>query len=146
MGGAIRRLWFLAVSFLLLSLAGWMSPAAMAQQGTATINGVVKDPTGAAIPNARVELTNVGTSVVRSTSTNSDGAYAFPSVVPGVVYHAGVFHRFLYGDATRDNPGSGPDRDLRFSTDGRYRAAERYRERSGGGGAGDCHLGTRYSG
>jgi hypothetical protein len=83
MGGAIRRLWFLAVSFLLLSLAGWMSPAAMAQQGTATINGVVKDPTGAAIPNARVELTNVGTSVVRSTSTNSDGAYAFPSVVPG---------------------------------------------------------------
>ena len=83
MGGAIRRLWFLAVSFLLLSLAGWISPAAMAQQGTATINGVVKDPTGAAIPNARVELTNVGTSVVRSTSTNSDGAYAFPSVVPG---------------------------------------------------------------
>ena len=71
MGGAIRRLWFLAVSFLLLSLAGWISPAAMAQQGTATINGVVKDPTGAAIPNARVELTNVGTSVVRSTSTNS---------------------------------------------------------------------------
>ena len=45
---------------------------------------VVKDPTGAAIPNARVELTNVGTSVVRTTSTNSDGAYAFPSVVPGV--------------------------------------------------------------
>ena len=44
MGGAIRRLWFLAASFLLLSLAGWMSPAAMAQQGTATINGVVKDP------------------------------------------------------------------------------------------------------
>ena len=84
MGGAIRRFWFLAVSFLLLSLAGWMSPAAMAQQGTATINGVVKDPTGAAIPNARVELINVGTSVVRSTSTNSDGAYAFPSVVPGV--------------------------------------------------------------
>ena len=39
---------------------------------------------GAAIPNAQVELTNVGTSVVRTTSTNSDGAYAFPSVVPGV--------------------------------------------------------------
>ena len=86
--GAIRKHWhrlcFLAAPFLLLSLAGWVSPPAMAQQGTATINGVVKDPTGAAIPNARVELTNVGTSVVRTTSTNSDGAYAFPSVVPGV--------------------------------------------------------------
>src|SRR5277367_1319970 len=88
MGEAIRRhcnrLWFLAASFLLLSLAGWMSPAAMAQQAAATINGVVKDPSGAAIPNARIELTNVGTSVVRTTTTNSDGAYAFPSVVPGV--------------------------------------------------------------
>src|SRR6201996_6498482 len=84
MGGAIRRIWFLAALFQLLSLAAWVSPAAMAQQGTATINGVVKDPSGAAIPNARVELINVGTSVVRSTSTNSDGAYAFPSVVPGV--------------------------------------------------------------
>jgi hypothetical protein len=84
MGGAIRRIWFLAAFFQLLSLAAWVSPAAMAQQGTATVNGVVKDPTGAAIPNARVELTNTGTSVVRSTSTNSDGAYAFPSVVPGV--------------------------------------------------------------
>jgi hypothetical protein len=86
MGGAIRRHWdrpwFLAALFVLLSLAG--TPAAMAQQGTATVNGVVKDPTGAAIPNARVELTNVGTSVVRTTSTNGDGAYAFPSVVPGV--------------------------------------------------------------
>ncbi len=88
MGEAIRRhwnrLWFLAAPFLLFSLAGWMSPAAMAQQATAAINGVVKDPTGAAIPNARIELTNVGTSVVRTTTTNSDGAYAFPSVVPGV--------------------------------------------------------------
>jgi hypothetical protein len=57
---------------------------AWAQQASAAINGVVRDPSGAAIPNARVELTNVATSVVRTTSTNSDGAYAFPSVVPGV--------------------------------------------------------------
>src|SRR5271154_4027923 len=88
MGSAIRRylngLWFLAAAFLLLSLTEWMSPAAMAQQGNAAINGVVKDPTSAAIPNAQVELTNVATSVVRTTTTNSDGAYAFPSVVPGV--------------------------------------------------------------
>jgi hypothetical protein len=53
-------------------------------QANATVNGVVKDPSGAAIPNARVELTNVNTAVVRTTTTNSDGAYAFPSVVPGV--------------------------------------------------------------
>ena len=57
---------------------------ASAQQTTAAINGVVKDPTGAAIPDAKVELTSVATSVVRTTTTNSGGAYAFPSVVPGV--------------------------------------------------------------
>ena len=87
MGGSLRkcwnRLWFLAVPLVVLSLAGWVSPVAMAQ-ANATVNGVVKDPSGAAIPNARVELTNVNTAVVRTTTTNSDGAYAFPSVVPGV--------------------------------------------------------------
>ncbi|HUV96874.1 MAG TPA: carboxypeptidase-like regulatory domain-containing protein [Acidobacteriaceae bacterium] len=56
----------------------------MAQQATATVNGVVKDPTGAAIPNAQVELTNVNTTVARTTSTNTDGVYTFLSVVPGV--------------------------------------------------------------
>ena len=79
-----KRRWFLAAFLVLLSLVGWMSPAVMAQQANATINGVVADPTGAAIPNAQVELTNVATSVVRTTTTNSGGAYAFPSVVPGV--------------------------------------------------------------
>jgi hypothetical protein len=69
-----KRLWFLAASLVLLSLVGWMSPAVMAQQANATINGVVKDPTGAAIPNAQVELTNVATSVVRTTTSNTDGA------------------------------------------------------------------------
>jgi hypothetical protein len=56
----------------------------MAQQATANVNGVVKDPTGAAIPNARVGLTNVDTGVVRTTTTTHDGAYDFPNVVPGV--------------------------------------------------------------
>ena len=56
-----NRLSFLAALFVLLSVAGWMAPAAMAQQATANVNGVVKDPTGAAIPNAQVELTNVNT-------------------------------------------------------------------------------------
>ncbi len=79
-----NRHWYLTASLILLGLAGVASQPAPAQQANATINGVVKDPTGAAIPNAQVELTNAATSVVRTTTTNSDGAYAFPSVVPGV--------------------------------------------------------------
>ena len=47
------------------------------------MNGVVSDPTGAAVPNADVSLTNAEISVARSTRTNSNGAYAFLNVVPG---------------------------------------------------------------
>lgn len=87
MGGAIgrhcNRFWHLAPLVVLLSCMGWLSPAAIAQLATATVNGVVKDQTGAAIPKAQVALTNVNTGVVRTTTTNNDGAYDFPSVVPG---------------------------------------------------------------
>lgn len=68
---------------MLLSVAGLMPPVAMAQQATANVNGVVKDPSGAAVANAQVELTNVNTGVVRKTATNTNGIYNFPSVVPG---------------------------------------------------------------
>jgi hypothetical protein len=76
--------WYCGLLLMLLSAAGWMPPAAMAQQATANVNGVVKDPSGAAIANAQVELTNVNTGVVRKTATNIDGVYDFPSVVPGL--------------------------------------------------------------
>ena len=59
-------------------------PAAVAQEASATVNGVVSDPSGAAIPEAKVSLTNVNTAVVRTTVANSGGAYAFLNVVPGV--------------------------------------------------------------
>lgn len=75
--------WYL-VLLMLWSIAGLTPPAAVAQQATATVTGTVKDPTGAAIPNAQVQLTNVNTGVVRKTATNTVGLYNFPSVVPGV--------------------------------------------------------------
>ena len=72
--------WLLVV---LLGIAGLMPSIAMAQEATATVNGTVKDQTGAAIPNAQIELRNVDTGVVRTTSTNGDGIYDFPSITPG---------------------------------------------------------------
>ena len=68
---------------MLLGISSLLCPAAMAQQATANVNGVVKDPSGAAIANAQVDLTNVNTGVVRKTTTTANGIYAFPSVVPG---------------------------------------------------------------
>jgi hypothetical protein len=48
------------------------------------IAGEVKDVTGASIPGAAVTLTNTATNAVRASSTNAEGLYAFPSLVPGV--------------------------------------------------------------
>jgi len=76
--------WYRVLLVMLLSFAVWMPRAAMAQTATADVNGVVKDQTGAAIPKALVQLKNVDTGVVRTTTTNGDGVYDFPTVVPGV--------------------------------------------------------------
>jgi hypothetical protein len=75
---------YLTAFLILLGICIVTPPVAVAQQASATVNGVVTDPSGAAIIGAQVDLTNVNTSVVRSTTTNSDGAYAFINVVPGV--------------------------------------------------------------
>ena len=68
---------------MILGFGCLLPRVAIAQQATASVNGAVEDPTGAVIPNAQVQLKNVDTGVVRSTTTNSKGIYAFPSVVPG---------------------------------------------------------------
>lgn len=57
--------------------------AAVAQTSNGTIAGVVVDTTGAAIVNAKVTATSVQTGEVRTTTTNSVGAYRFESVLPG---------------------------------------------------------------
>ena len=83
-GKCVNRYWYLGLLAMLLSVAGLVPLVASAQQATANVNGVVKDPNGAAIANAQIELTNVSTGVVRKTSTTTEGIYNFPSVVPGV--------------------------------------------------------------
>jgi outer membrane receptor protein involved in Fe transport len=50
---------------------------------TGGIEGNVTDASGAAISGAAVEATNVADAVVRQTVTNADGAYRFPSLIPG---------------------------------------------------------------
>ncbi len=47
------------------------------------IMGAVTDPSGAAIPNARVTVTNMATSAERDTMTNTAGLYVFPDLLPG---------------------------------------------------------------
>jgi hypothetical protein len=60
--------WCLAV---LLAIGLWI-PQASAQFGS-SVGGTVLDPTGAAIPNAKVVLTNVSTQQVYTQTTNATG-------------------------------------------------------------------------
>ena len=50
----------------------------------ASLSGFVKDPSGAAVPKAAVELRSVDTGVKVQTLTNDAGVYSFASVKPGV--------------------------------------------------------------
>jgi len=61
-----------------------------AQTGNAgSIEGVVKDPSGAAVANAKVEITNPVSAVKRSTVTGADGSFRFPNL-PFNPYHLTV--------------------------------------------------------
>jgi hypothetical protein len=64
--------------------------AASAQLGNSgSIEGVVKDPSGAAIVNATVEIKDPVSGYLRTTNTNSEGAFRFTNV-PFNPYHLSV--------------------------------------------------------
>src|SRR5947209_8274080 len=78
---SLQRDWrFMAV---LCCLVMGAASLVWAQLPTATLNGTVTDPQGAAVANARVTLTNLGTGVWRETATDTAGFYAFANVAPG---------------------------------------------------------------
>ncbi len=83
----VRALRFGAGFSKLISLVSFFSLLAifpvLAQQSTGTILGVVKDSTGASMPNASVSVTNVDTNDVRTTTTGNDGAFRVPALQPG---------------------------------------------------------------
>ena len=50
---------------------------------TGSIQGTVTDSSGAAVPNAKVTLTNTGTSEGKTVTTNASGFYNSGSIIPG---------------------------------------------------------------
>ena len=54
-----------------------------AQLSGANLSGVVRDPSGAVIPNAALTIKNAGTGEVRNVSSNSDGLYSAPNLPAG---------------------------------------------------------------
>ena len=54
-----------------------------AQQTTGNVRGVVADPNGAAVPNARVRITNRQTNISQDAQTNDSGEYQFNNLLTG---------------------------------------------------------------
>src|SRR5215469_16656086 len=60
-----------------------------AQAVNGTVVGNVTDSTGAVLPGATVTITDTGTNTSRSITTDANGYYAFPNLMPGN-YKVGV--------------------------------------------------------
>ncbi|HZQ51718.1 MAG TPA: TonB-dependent receptor [Bryobacteraceae bacterium] len=74
------RLRGISFAFLLFFLTGVI---AFAQRDLGTITGTVADPQGAAVPNAKVTITEEATGVAYNTQTNASGNYTLPTLKPG---------------------------------------------------------------
>jgi hypothetical protein len=57
--------------------------AVSAQLPTSTVNGTVTDPQGAALVGAKVSVVSPATGAVRETSTDAQGYYSVPNLLPG---------------------------------------------------------------
>jgi hypothetical protein len=74
---------FGAIVLVLLIASGGLAGAAHAQAVGAALSGLITDEHGGAVPGATVSIKNVGTGVVREVSSNGDGFYSAPNLLPG---------------------------------------------------------------
>ena len=68
---------------------------------TGSIVGTVKDPSGAVVPDAQIELTDVGTGISATTKSSKEGGFVFAALQPG--------HYRLLATAGGFQPGVLPD-------------------------------------
>jgi hypothetical protein len=78
---------FAALLVLLVFVA---APVFAQAGGGAGISGVVRDPSGAVVPNAKVVISSEGQGTIRTLETNDDGLFTAPALVPGSGYQVAV--------------------------------------------------------
>ncbi len=71
------------VSFVCILICAAFGLPGFGQVFTATVTGVVTDPSGGLVSNAAVTVTNTSTNETRSTSTASNGSYTVSQLLPG---------------------------------------------------------------
>src|SRR4051794_30296057 len=70
---------FLGLAALAILLHG----LALAQTSSTAIHGIVRDPSGAVVPNAALKLKDPTTSIEKVSTSTEDGAFAFASIQSG---------------------------------------------------------------
>ena len=73
----LRQKWALPLVLFLTAVP------VLAQVPAATILGVVKDSSGAVVPEAKITIRNVDTDQSRTTSSAEDGSYRVPALPTG---------------------------------------------------------------
>ena len=89
---------------LLFTLLFALASVAVAQETTGSIEGVVKDSTGAVVPGITVTVRSTGTSAAfrRKVTTKSDGSFSIQQIPPGT-YRAVSAEEKGFGSATVNN-------------------------------------------
>jgi len=70
-------------TFAMLALGVSVSAPVWAQVAGATVSGTVTDASGAIVPQAQISIKNMRTGISTSVTSNSDGFYTVPNVLPG---------------------------------------------------------------
>src|SRR5205823_11302327 len=88
--GVMRSIRDVRLVFALLA-AGFIGYAQISQ---ASLEGTVKDNSGAAIPGAAVTLRNKGTAASRTVTSDASGEYSFPNLDPAEYTLSAAFKGF----------------------------------------------------
>lgn len=80
---SVRRATTTLACLVLLSCLFTSERSAAQNQSSASLNGVVKDSSGAVLPGATVTLTSVETGILQTKETNGAGLYTFSNILPG---------------------------------------------------------------
>src|SRR3984893_18404427 len=82
-GVSVRVLHLLFLALLLAVFFSHPSVPAGGQFDSASVLGTIKDPSGAAIPSATVQLLNTAKGITVTRQTDGNGDYEFTNVQPG---------------------------------------------------------------
>lgn len=69
-----------ALTLVSIAVISFFTFTALAQITTTGIRGIVRDPSGAVVPNASIKLTDTATGIEQNTVSSSDGGFIYPNL------------------------------------------------------------------